>query len=94
MSVEKGKKELVYFKEVDTGRLMEELYEAIPELKPIVHEDGSFDVNLRIFTNGSKLMLWIPEDLDEYKVNEVVKVHEVVIFMEEGEADGVSSDFE
>ena len=91
--IEIGKKELVYNIDVDSSRLKEELYEAIPELKPVMHEDGSFDINLRVFTNGSKLKLWVPEELDECLVHDVVRVHEIVIVMEEGEEDAISTDF-
>ena len=58
-----------------------------------MHEDGSFDINLRVFTNGSKLKLWVPEELDECLVHDVVRVHEIVIVMEEGEEDAISTDF-
>lgn len=79
------KKILEFDKEVDTGRLMNELYEAVPELKPVVHEDGSFDVNLRVFTNGSKLILWVPEGLSEEPINAVVEAHQLALLKEEGE---------
>ena len=83
--VEIGKKELVYNKEVDPSRLMEELYEAIPELKPVVYEDGSFDVKLRVITNGSKLILWVPKKINEEPINNVVEAHQLVIPVKEGE---------
>lgn len=83
--IEEGKKELTYIKEVDSGRLMNELYEAVPEIKPLVNEDGSLDVKLRVFTNGSKLMLWVPEGMNEKIINAVVDSH-VHIIEEEGEA--------
>lgn len=81
--IEIGKKELIYIKEVDTGRLMNELYEAVPELRPDIHENESFDVNLRVFTNENKLMLWVPEGLSEEPINAVVEAHQLVL-VEEG----------
>lgn len=85
MQIEDGKKELVYFKEVDTGRLMQELYEAIPELKPVILGNNKFKINLRVFTNSNKLMLWVLDNIDEELINRVVENH-VLVIEEEGEA--------
>lgn len=84
MQIEEGKKELVYYKEVDAGRLMQELYNAIPELKPEILDlsKRQFKINLRVFTNGNKLMLWVIEEIDKELVNQVVENH---IFEKEGE---------
>lgn len=79
MQIKEGKKELIYYKEVDTGRLMQELYDAISELKPIINNDGSFEINLRVFTNGNKLILWVLDSVYEELVRQVVENHVLVI---------------
>lgn len=71
------KKELVYNKEVDTGKLMEELYEAIPELRRTVYPDETFTVNLRVFTNEYKLTLWVPEDVSDSVITNIVELHTI-----------------
>lgn len=81
--IEIGKKELTYIKEVDAGRLMNELYDAVPELKPVFNDNG-FEINLRVFTNGSKLILWVPEGFNEELINAVVEVHQLAVIEEEG----------
>lgn len=81
MQIEEGKKELIYYKEVDTGRLIQELYDAIPELKPEILDldNRKFKINLRVFTNGNKLMLWVLENIDEESVNHVIENHIYVV---------------
>lgn len=74
MQIESGKKELVYFKEVNTMKLMEELYTAIPELKPVLL-DNDYKINLRVFTNGDKLILWVPTDIVEENINAIINNH-------------------
>lgn len=85
MQIEDDKKELVYYKEVNTGRLMYELYEAIPTLKPIILNNWEYQINLRIFINRNKLMLWIPKEIQEELVNQIVENHKFIIEKEGGE---------
>lgn len=79
------KKVLEFNKEVDSGRLMNELYEAVSELKPVINDSG-FEAKMRVFTNGNELILWVPEEIEEARITAVVEAHRVIILMEEGEA--------
>ena len=76
MNVEKreDKQILTYEKDVDMGLLMKELYEAIPDLAPVIIGDA-FTVNMRMFTNGSTLTLWIPAEIAKDSVDRVVNIH-------------------
>jgi|GEM_PF-3012612 len=71
----KDKKELKYIKIVDGVQLMQELYEALPELKPR-EENGKLIINLRLFTKGHEIILWVPEEIDGNRVNSIVRNHE------------------
>jgi hypothetical protein len=77
--IEDSKKELIYYKEVDSGRLMQELYDVIPALKPIILNDCEFKVNLRVFTNGNKLTLWVLNETPEEMVSKIVNNHTSII---------------
>ena len=70
----KDRKELKYIKDVDGVKLMEELYDGIPELKPVV-EDGKLTVNLRLFTSGHEITLWVPKEADEHLIQNIVLEH-------------------
>ena len=78
------KKILEFNKEVDACRLIDELYEAVPELKPLLN-DSSFIVSMRVFTNGSKLILWVPEAVNEEPINIAVEAHHLILLEKEGE---------
>lgn len=71
----KNKKELKYIKIVDGVQLMQELYEALPELKPR-EENGNLIINLRLFTKGHEIILWVPEETDENIISSIVSNHE------------------
>lgn len=73
----KDKKELRYTKVDDALQLMIGLFEAIPTLKP-ENKRGKARINLRVFTRGDELILWVPGDVDETLVETVVEKHKIV----------------
>lgn len=70
----KDRKELKYIKVIDGVKLMQELYDTIPELKPVV-EEGKLTVNLRLFTSGHEITLWVPKGADENLIHNIVLEH-------------------
>lgn len=70
----KDRKELKFIKIVDGVKLMQELYETIPELEPVV-EEGELMINLRLFTSGHEITLWAPKEADEHLIRNIVMEH-------------------
>ena len=70
----KDRKELKFIKIVDGVKLMQELYDAIPELEPVV-EEGELKFNLRLFTSGHEITLWVPKEADEHFIQSIVMEH-------------------
>jgi hypothetical protein len=72
----KTKQVLTYNKEIDGGKLMAELHEAIPALAPTINADGSFTINLRLFTaEDGMLTIWTRAAVDSSIVDFVVESH-------------------
>jgi len=80
----KDRKELNYTKLVDGMELMMELYNALPELLPREIE-GELAVNLRLFTNGYTIKLWVPADANEKIITKVVYNHQLKALDKVGE---------
>lgn len=70
----KDRKELKFIKIVDGVKLMQELYEAIPELEPVI-EERELTINLRLFTSGHEITLWVPKEADEHLIQNIVMEH-------------------
>ena len=70
----KDRIELKFIKVVDGVKLMQELFDAIPELEPVV-EEGELKVNLRLFTSGHEITLWVPKEADEHLIRNIVMEH-------------------
>lgn len=73
--IERGMRELKYEKSTDTMKLMEDLYEAIPEIRPVFFENKKPKVHLRVFTKGNSLTIWINRKIEKERVDEVVEKH-------------------
>jgi len=83
--IEQGKKEMVYKKEVSPSKLYEEIYIQEPKLTPGFDENGEICVHVRIFTNGDTLTIWVPEELDEAIIDDIVENHVIPIEIKEGD---------
>ena len=79
MQIEENKKELIFFKEIEPGKLMQELHDSIPELRPRPLSNDIYEIKLRIFTIGNKLILWVPENMDVQLINQIVTNHQLTI---------------
>jgi hypothetical protein len=87
----KNKKVIRFIKSANEVKLMNELYEALPELKPEL-ENGNLTVNLRVFTREDELILWVPSEIDETVVEAVVDKHQIIKINEaEVKEDAVSN---
>lgn len=83
-----SKQILEYTKEVNTGKLMSEIYAALPELTPQM-SNNTWDIKLRLFTNGDNVTLWVPDDVDKAVIDSVLNKH---IPYEEVIDDAISTD--
>lgn len=70
-----NKQVLVYEKNVEAGRLLNDLYEALPILRPKNTSNG-YEIALRIFQNGSTVTLWVPAEIDPKQVEQVIDAHD------------------
>lgn len=68
---------LIYEKKVNAGKLMDELFETVEQLKPTRNDDGSFNINVRLFSDESSVKLIIPEDIDKTLIDVIVELHDV-----------------
>lgn len=69
-----NKQVLVYEKNVEAGRLLNELYETFPILRPKNTSNG-YEIALRLFQNGPTVTLWVPAEIDPKQVEQVIAAH-------------------
>jgi hypothetical protein len=85
----KNKKVIRFIKSANEVKLMNELYEALPELKPEL-ENGNLTVNLRVFTREDELILWVPSEIDETVVEAVVDKHQIYQLLPQEDEEQIS----
>lgn len=71
-----NKQVLEYTKPVDLSKLMNEIFDTIPELIPRF-EDNEWDVKIRIFTNNDNLTIWVPENIDSGLIDTIIDDHTI-----------------
>lgn len=76
-----------YIKICDMNKLQEEIYVAIPSLKPTLDNEAKFIVKMRLFTNSDTLILRLPDDVDIALIDNIVAAHNPTSISEELEFD-------